>query len=60
MLQLCENVANISKIKPNVKNHGYLYLCGKIPANFQKKVLKLTNVCNCMTEEVMTYLNEEK
>ena len=35
-------------------------LCGKIAANFQKKVLKLTNVCNCMTEEVMTYLNEEK
>ena len=60
VLQLCENVPNISKIKPNVKNWGYLQLCGKVATNSQKGFLKPRNVCKWMVVEVMAYLNYEK
>lgn len=57
MLELSKNVVNVPKIKPNVKNCGYLDLCGKIVANFQKTFLKPRNVCKCMLVEVMAHPN---
>lgn len=60
-LSICvENVANVPKIKPYMKNGVYLWSRGKITAKSQKRLLKPTNGCKCMVEEVMALPNEEK
>ena len=43
-----------------MKNGVYLGSRGKITAKSQKRLLKPTNGCKCMVEEVMAHPNEEK